>query len=395
MDLRGISNPDTLFAVTVQQPAQLESLANNALKHGIDLYMRQDYKAAIKEFNRSVRLSPYSSHAVDAANYMAKAYLSIDDTDGAIKAYQTAIRLGPMRDDSHINLGNLYFSRERYQEAAEEYEKAVKFNPSSGNYFALGQAYINTGRYSDAEPQFDQVLRMEPDKPNGNFGLGLNYSKQGRYDEAIGQFQQAISKDRHFYDAYAELGYAYADSGQMDEAQRQVDLLNLVDPELSGSLSSYMYEVDPPKFVFTYSTDFRYSMPMRTPLTSLDIYLETADAAKTFTMKFQFDKRMSRETVENRFNWQIGRSTANGAGQAYNFGFSIPDTEVTLSPFPDQVIYDSDSMMATVYFTIKQNATADGTIDPSHIEFKFSGKDIYGNSMDEDFDQFMGFSGVA
>ena len=175
MDLRGISSPNNLVSAIVQQPAQLESLANNALKKGIDLYMRQDYKAAITEFNRSVGLSPYSSHAVDAANYMAQAYLSIDNTDGAIKAYQTAIRLDPMRDDSHVNLGNLYFSRERYQEATEEYEKAVMLNPSSSNYFALGQAYMKTGRYSDAESQFDQVLRMDPDKPNGNFGLGLKY----------------------------------------------------------------------------------------------------------------------------------------------------------------------------------------------------------------------------
>ena len=395
MDLRGISNPDNLFAATVQQPAQLESLANNALKKGIDLYMRKDYKEAITEFNRSLGLSPYSSNAVDAANYKAQAYLSIDDTDGAIKAYQTAIRLDPMRDDSHVNLGNLYFSKERYQESANEYDKAVKLNPSSGNYFALGQAYMKTGRYSDAETQFDQVLQMEPDKPNGNFGLGLNYSKQGRYDEAIEQFQQAISKDHRFYDAYAELGYAYADSGKMDEAQRQVDLLSLVDTELSGSLSSYMYKVDPPKFVTAYSTDFGFSRPMKTPLTALDTYLENAEASKTFTMKFQFDKQMSRETVENRFNWQIRRSTDSGAGQAYNFGFPIPDTEVTLSPFPDQVIYDSDSKMATVYFRVKQNATADATIDPSHIEFKFSGKDVYGNSMDENFDHFMGLSGVA
>lgn len=395
MDLRGISSPDNLVAASVQQPAQLESLANNALKKGIDLYMRRDYKAAIAEFNRSVGLSPYSTHAVDAANYMAQAYLSIDDTGGAIKAYQTAIRLNPMRDDSHVNLGNLYFSRDRYQEAAEEYEKAVKLYPSSGNYFALGQAYMNTDRYSDAEQQFGQVLRTEPDKPNGNFGLGLNYSKQGRYDEAIGQYQQAISKDNDFYDAYAELGYAYADSGQMDEAQRQVDFLNIVAPELSGSLSSYMYEVDRPKFEFAYSADFGYSMPRNTPLTALDIYLENADASKTFSMKFQFDKEMSRETVENPFNWQIRRSTASGVGKAYNFGFPIPDTEVTLSLFPDQVIYDADTRMATVNFTIKQNTTADGTIDPSHIEFKFSGKDVFGNSMDADFDQFMGFSGVA
>jgi hypothetical protein len=52
-------------------------------------------------------------------------------------------------------------------------------------------------------------------------------------------------------------------------------------------------------------------------------------------------------------------------------------------------------MTATVSFKIQQNSTADGTIDPSHLEFKFSGKDTYGNTMDTDFDQFIGFSGVA
>jgi len=49
----------------------------------------------------------------------------------------------------------------------------------------------------------------------------------------------------------------------------------------------------------------------------------------------------------------------------------------------------------TIIFTVQQNATADDTTDPSHIEFKFTGKDIYGNSMDDKFDQYIGFSGVA
>jgi hypothetical protein len=49
-------------------------------------------------------------------------------------------------------------------------------------------------------------------------------------------------------------------------------------------------------------------------------------------------------------------------------------------------------MTATVYFNIQQNATADGTIDPSHIEFRFNGKDIFGLTMNSDFDQYNGFS---
>jgi hypothetical protein len=66
-----------------------------------------------------------------------------------------------------------------------------------------------------------------------------------------------------------------------------------------------------------------------------------------------------------------------------------------VGPLPNNVYYDAKSYKATVTFTIRQNATADGTIDPSHIEFKFSGKDAFGNKMDPNFDQYIGFSGTA
>jgi hypothetical protein len=157
-----------------------------------------------------------------------------------------------------------------------------------------------------------------------------------------------------------------------------------------------MYKVDPPKFKFAYATSsFSYYMPSRTPVSALDDYLNNADASKTLNIKFQFDKAMDRESVQNKFNWKIGRAAATGPGQAYNFGLPLPDTEIEISRYPEHIYYDEKNHTATVYFIIRQNATADGTIDPSHIEFKFSGKDIYGNSMDENFDQFMGFSGVA
>jgi hypothetical protein len=73
----------------------------------------------------------------------------------------------------------------------------------------------------------------------------------------------------------------------------------------------------------------------------------------------------------------------------------VPDTEITVQPIPDNIYWDETKMTATLSFRITQNSTANGTIDPSHIEFKFSGKDVYGNSMNTDFDQFMGFSGTA
>jgi tetratricopeptide (TPR) repeat protein len=395
MEFFGVGNTD-IFSATTQQTGQLESLANGALSKGIDLYMRQDYEGAIKEFRRSVGLAPNSSYSTDASNYMANAYLALGDSNGAVKAYEDALKRSPNRDDIYISLGNIHFSEDQYAEAVKAYEKAVKIWPSSGNHYALGQAYMNAGRHTEADREFNTILRLDPDKPNGNHGLGLNFSKQGRDEDAILQFKQAIRIDPKFYDGYAELGYAYADLCEMEEAQRVVDTLEHVAPDLADTLSRYMYKVDPPKFMFAYANSgFNYNMPWKTPLSALNGYLATPEAEKTFTMIFQFDKEMDRESVENVLNWGIGRSTQSGPGQAYNFGRPTPDTEVTLPPFPKHVYYDKDNLSATVYFTVRQNAAGDGTLDPAHIEFKFSGEDAYGHKMDPKSDQFMGFSGVA
>ena len=395
MEFLSIGNTD-IFSATIQQPAQLESLANNALSKGIDLYRRQDYEGAIREFRRSIGLAPNSTYSTDASSYMANAYVALGDNDGAIKAYKDAIRRSPNRDDIYISLGNLYFSGGKYVEAAEAYEKAVKIYSSSDNHYALGQAYLNAGRHSEADREFNTVLRMEPDKPAAYYGLGLNFSKQGRYEDAILQFREAIRVDPKFYDGYAEMGYAYADLGEMNEAQRIADILEPMAPELADTLSRHMYKVDPSKFMFSFAdASFNYLMPWKTPLSALDAYLVTPDAEKTFTMKFQFDKEMDRESVENVLNWHIGRSTQSGPGLAYNYGFPVPDTEVTLPPIPKSVYYDADNLTATVYFDVRQNSAGDGTIDAAHIEFQFTGEDVYGYKMNPKYDQFMGFSGVA
>jgi hypothetical protein len=156
-----------------------------------------------------------------------------------------------------------------------------------------------------------------------------------------------------------------------------------------------MNKVDPPKFMFAYSTDFMYKKSVKTQVSALDAYLKNANTSKTFTMKFSFSKEMDRDSVEDRFNWEIGRASGSGPGEAYNFGLPVPSTEISISPYPDFVIYDSETLTATVYFTIHQNASANGTIDPSHIEFKFNGEDRFGYKMDPERDQFSGFSRVA
>jgi tetratricopeptide (TPR) repeat protein len=327
---------------------------------------------------------------------MASSYIKIGRIDKAVDAYKTSIRLDPTSDAPVVKLANLYFAEGRHQEALTQYEKAVRLNPSAVNYFSLGQAHLARENYLEAESAFSRVQRMEPQATNGYYGLGQVYNKMERYDDAVFQFKSAIEKDKDFFTAYAELGYNYADMGKMDEAQEMVALLEENDADLADTLSRYMYKVDPPQIMFASSSgNFPKTLPMRTPLSVLDSYLTNANATQTFTMELQFSKKMDRESVENIYNWSITRANGDSMIDKYNFGFSIPDTEVTPKAYPDFVYYDDRNLTAKLTFSIQQNDTADGTIDPSHIVFKFNGEDVYGNKMNPDFDEYSGFSGVA
>ena len=381
IDSLNSASADAIFSATANNTAQLEGLANSALSNGIDLYMQENYEAAIKEFQRSFGLSPTSEYSVKASEYMSNAHLKLNETEKAIDALKTSIRLNPTRDDIHINLGNIYMYERRYEEARSEYETAVEINPSANNRYFLGQAHLFLENYIEAE---------------GSYGLGLTYSKMGRYEDAIERFEDAIRLNRDFYDAYAEIGYAYADLGQMDKAQEIVEFLESEDASLADTVSRYMYKVDPPKMLFAWASGtFPYTRSIKTSVSSLDDDFAEANVSKNFTIEFQFDKEMDRASVESLINWRISRSIGGGPGQIYNLGMPVASTEVRLESLPVNVLYDTDSWTATVKFRITQNETADGTIDPSHIEFKCSAMDSYGLAMDPDKDQYTGFSRVA
>ncbi len=385
-----------LFVPYSEKQAQLESLANTALSSGIDLYQKKDYEGAAAAFHKSVNLVPTSSYSADASKYLAQTYLKLNETEKAIQAYQSAITHHRDRDDLNTALGNLYFAEDRFEEAVVQYKEAVKINPDSNNRFALGQAYIKTGEFSEAEAQFNTYIRLEPGSAYGHYGLGQAYSEQGKYEEAIEQFEIALEKQRDFFDVYVDMGYAYADSGQIDEAREVLETLEENDESLAAMLNLHINEVEPPKIAFAWAdSSFSYRMSVNTPVSALDSYFEDPGASKIMTMDFLFTKDMDRKSIENPFNWSITRASKGNLTESYDFGMPLSSSEISLPVFPDSVYYDSEKMTAKLFFTVEQNETADGTIDPGHIVFKFKGEDAKGISMDADFDEFSGFSGVG
>ena len=385
---------DALFSATLSQQDQFDALANNALSRGIDLYQQGNYNGALKQFQRSIGLSPHSSYTQDAYDYMVRSLLKLNRTDDAIKAYQQAIRLDPTNDSYHANLGDIYFSLGRSDDAASEYNMAVRIDPTSTrSRYSLGQAYMQTGNYAGAEQAFKAVNALSPH--DATFALGQTHHLMGRYDDAVDELQSAIEINKDFAYTYLELGFVYADLKDFDKAQEQASILSSIDQTLAFQLGIYIYEQKNPRILAAYSTDFTSTAGPGTRVTDLDPSLTAPNSSEDFTMHFIFSKAMDASTIQSPAYWSITRADGQNRGGAYNWGLPLQSTDVTISPVPAAVVYHQDSQTADVTFRITQNSSGNGTLDPSHILFGFNGLDAYGKAMDPAANEYSGISMIV
>jgi len=295
-----------------------------------------------------------------------------------------------------VSLGNIYYGQGDYTSAIKQYEAAVKISPtSSADIYSLGQGYLAAGRFTDAATQFQKVIKLAPDQYSGYYGLGQTYSKEGKKLDAVTLFQNVISMKPDFYNAYVDLGSAYADLGQTDQANAQLKILQQQSSTstMASTLSEYITKVTKPKFIAAYSTGgFATGLGPKTPVSLLNPTLTAPNSSQIFNMTFFFNKQMDPNSVQNPLNWSITKAAVGSSGGAYDWGVAAPSTDIPISPIPVRVTYDTSISMATVSFSISQDDAADGTIDPSHIQFTFSGKDADGNTMDTAANKYSGIS---
>lgn len=398
MSLTPISTAaDALFSVFGNQQAQMGALAQTALASGADRALKGDYEGAAREFKRAIGLDSSPENSARSYDLLATSYIQLGRIEDAIKAYKSSIRMAPSDDNAHVKLGNIYFGQDRYSEAESEYKAAYRLNPTqSTNLFSLGQAYLTTGRHQEAENSFKQVIRMSPGHHGGYHALGQAYSKQGRYDEAISAFQKVISLKNTFYDVHVDLGYAYTDLGELDRAQEELKILEDKAPTLGALLSSYIHKHEKPKILAAYNASgFVASRGPGTPVSELASSLSTPGVSHLFNMLFIFTKDMDASSVHTLSNWSISKTSSAAPGGGYNWGLPVPSSDIQIPPLPVSVVYRPDALTATVSFLIQQNATGNGTLDPSHIKFQFYGKDAYGNAMDTSADEYSGISKIV
>jgi tetratricopeptide (TPR) repeat protein len=210
-------------------------------------------------------------------------------------------------------------------------------------------------------------------------------NKQGRSEDAAKNLEKALSLKKNFPAANFELGVAYSSLGKTEGAAKQLSIL-----QSSGSpqAQDLQFIIEKPKMLYMDQDNhrnFNQILGPSTPLWMLDTSLFTPSSSTKVSVAIQFNNNMNVASVMDPNNWQISRASSTEGG------FYISGAhEATVPVTPSFVSYNPDTNQASLTFTIKQNAEGNATIDPSHLVFKFSGKDAAGRSMDTSADQIDG-----
>lgn len=379
-DLLTGSNNDPFAVIGQDTSDQRAQLAQYSILRAAGYLQDNKNDEALKAFKQALAFDPQNS---TAQSYIGKINLATGNNFEAIKAFKEMVRSQPGSVDAHMNLGNAYLQDKQYAASENEFMAAAKLDPSNPlPSYTLGLQYSNTNRLAEAESQFLKVQKISPKDGNVYYALGMTYNRQGRNEEAVASLEKALALKKDFLAANYELGVAYDALGNAEAAQGQLSILQKSNAAQTQDLQSILNKPAMISMSTKNSGGFIDILGPGTPLWMLDPTLLTApNSSKTFSVTISFSTSMDPASVTNTQNWSIARSNSTEGGY-YNNGMPLSAKDVVLPSNPESVRYNSLTGEATLNFRLNQNINGDAVIDPSHITFKFSGKDSAGRDMD-------------
>ncbi|MCF6290938.1 MAG: tetratricopeptide repeat protein [Desulfobacterales bacterium] len=111
-----------------------------------------------------------------------------------IAELEQELAVDPDNVKAMIELGDIYFDSNRYQEGIVIFTRAEKIAPTDIHILNdLGVMHLHTGNYETALEKFKAVLAIYPTHSHTLYYLGLVYLKQGDRDKALPAFEQVLA----------------------------------------------------------------------------------------------------------------------------------------------------------------------------------------------------------
>ena len=200
---------------------------------------KKDWNGAEAAFRKSVELDRNNTGALIK---LGEVQTASGHADLALATYQQSVKDHPREAAFYILMGQLYETRQDWNDAQNAYQKALELKPSdpvaSNN---LANVMLQTGGNVDIAMSLAQAARRAlPDSSDVADTLGWIYYQKGAYQSAIGLLQEALKlrqKNNVPEDPgiHYHLGLAYQKVGKSALARQQLEQVLKLDPNYTDA----------------------------------------------------------------------------------------------------------------------------------------------------------------
>ena len=150
-----------------------------------------------------------------------------------------ALALNPGDAAAHSNLGNVFLSLARFEDAVGSCERALALRPDFADAHAnRGIALRALGRFEEALASFDCALEYSPDDSATHNNRAVALRALGRFEEALASCERAVALTPDYADAHINRGAALRALGRLEEALASCDRALALRPESPEALNS-------------------------------------------------------------------------------------------------------------------------------------------------------------
>ena len=133
---------------------------------------------------------------------------------------------------AYKNRGNAYDDKGQYEQALEDYARAVETNPQDAEAFnSRGTTYIALERYRLAVDDFDQAIRINHSSPVALGNRCFAKAVLGELEQALSDCTDALRIKRKYPAAYASRAITYLKLKRYDDAIADYTALLKTQPE--------------------------------------------------------------------------------------------------------------------------------------------------------------------
>jgi len=161
------------------------------------------------------------------------------DAERAFRLLEEAVELNANVPVFHGNLGEVYRTAGRYDDAVASCRKAIELYPVYPEALnTLGASLNELGQLEEAEEVLRRAIEFKPDLAVAHANFGNVLRATGRLERAVKSYDLAIRRDPNLTGAYLALGGVLQDLGRLTTAVLTYRKLLEIDPNDAKAWSS-------------------------------------------------------------------------------------------------------------------------------------------------------------